>query len=197
MPLRPVEQELRSRLRAAPAVSATPPVYGRLMAGALACGALSLGFGFVLPTMVGAGELAPAATPAPALVAPPVASAPVHAPPANATAGTQACPISLPPAAGKGFGKALGPVPAEIAEPSVARAEAFVHGKVSPEYQGKPREFVSILTPRGQIFLYAVIPDGMVVKPGEIVQVEGRHRDMTKPCSYVPFVLTGLVAGKG
>lgn len=196
MSLRPLEQDL-SAVRG-PAVEA-PPVYGRLMAGALACGALSLGFGLVLPTLVGAGEHAPAVAPAPApaLMAPPSVGAPVQAPPANAAAGTSACPISLPPAAGKGYGKALGPILAEVAEPSVARAEAFVHGKVSPEYQGKPREFVSMLTPRGQIILYAVIPDGMVVKPGEIVQVAGRHRDMAKPCSYVPFLLTGLVGGKG
>ena len=104
--------------------------------------------------------------------------------------------ISLPPVAGKGFGKALDPVPVEIAEPSVATAEVFLHGKVSPEYQGKPREFVSIRTPRGPIILYAVIPDGTVVKPREILLVAGRRRDMTNPCSYVPFVLTSLVACK-
>lgn len=196
--MQPFEEELSglgTQLGDAPAprVAAPPPAYGRLMAGALAFGAMSLGFGFVLPSLVGAGEHPPALA-APAPVVPP---RPAEAPSASASAGTSACPISLPPTWATGFGKALGPVPAEVAEPSVARAEVFVHGKVSPEYQGKPREFVSVHTRRGTVVLYAVIPNGMVIKPGEIVQVAGRHRDMTKPCNYVPFLLTGVVAGKG
>ncbi len=121
------------------------------------------------------------------------ASAPDAAPP---LAAPQAASCSLiAPLDGQRFvGKAQGPVDDLSVRRAVANVELSANGKMSPEYVGKPRELIVIPWGTGSLRTFAVLPAGVAVFPGDTVEVVGRHRDPAKPCNFIPWTLTRVVA---
>jgi hypothetical protein len=68
-----------------------------------------------------------------------------------------------------------------------SRVEATVGGKENPEYLSERRALTIGL--HSSFTTSAVIPDGMVLKVGDVVELNSRYRDRTRPCSYIPWTI--------
>jgi hypothetical protein len=168
------------------APSQTPP-YVKLAGASAGLAALSAAAFFALPAL--APQAPPSAPQRPA--PPPIAAAPSTAPM------NVACPIHVPLDGARLVGRAEGPIPEAQTQQAVAAAEAKVGGPMSPAFVGKPRELVSVKFANGGTTWYAVIPDGMTVARGDVVEILTRHRDPNAPCAYVPYMITGIVSSGG
>jgi hypothetical protein len=141
------------------------------------------------------------------LEAPPASQfiAPARSPPATSDAAPvtpdpATCAINVPREGQKLIGKARGLVSEAEVRRSEAATEQRVHGSMSAEYVGMKNELVTVewtdkTIPMGT--WYAVIPDGFVVNPGDVVEIINRHRDPGKPCSYIPRALSRVVTAGG
>ncbi len=74
--------------------------------------------------------------------------------------------------------------------------EAQLGAKVSPDYFSLTRVMVEIepaekgATDRTTM---AAIPESLAVKIGDLVELDGRHRDQSLPCHFIPWTINRLI----
>ena len=77
------------------------------------------------------------------------------------------------------------------------RIEAQLGAKVSPDYFSLARVMVEIdpadKDRSSDRTTMAAIPEAMAVKIGDLVELDGRHRDQSLPCHFIPWTINRLI----
>jgi hypothetical protein len=76
------------------------------------------------------------------------------------------------------------------------RIEAQLGAKVSPDYFSLTRVTVEIDPADKESSdrtTMAAIPEAMAVKIGDLVELDGRHRDQSLPCHFIPWTINRLI----
>ena len=68
-------------------------------------------------------------------------------------------------------------------------AELKTGGAVSPDYVGYPRILAFFIVGGVAHSTIAAVVDGHIPQPGEIVELESRHRDPRSACNFIPWTV--------
>jgi len=105
----------------------------------------------------------------------------------------QACGLTAPDA-GEDF---LGRVNAFVSPPqalsSIQFTEAYLNGKISPDFITQRRVLVEPLSGTTLTQPTVLIPDGMTVQIGDTVEYTGAHRAPGLPCNYIPNLISRII----
>lgn len=106
------------------------------------------------------------------------------------------CSLSLVPGS-DGEGVVAGFLSPESAAALLTRTEASVGAKINPAFAQNLRASLSVKTGQGSRRVVALVPNGMIVKPGDRVAFTRGHRDMSLPCNYIPNLISTVAASGG
>ena len=79
---------------------------------------------------------------------------------------------------------------ADEAASRIRRVEADLGAKISPSFESLSR----VVVERGDGWsTMAVVPQNTAVKIGDLVELNGRYRDQSLPCHFVPWTINRVV----
>ena len=126
-----------------------------------------------------------------AVPAPPATPRPVEQPPLVAQQQQNFCPLrqqSMPIPAGSGI--VIGFFTPEQTQARVASDEARMGGTITPDFATRQRVVIRPdFENRGRLWV-SVLPEGMQVALGDHVTYNTAYRDQSRPCSYIPTLIT-------
>ena len=97
----------------------------------------------------------------------------------------------IPEAPQQVMARVIGAITRKQTLAATARVEAGIGAKVNPIYL-KWAHVDTVLSPSGAETI-AAIPPGVIVKTGDIVELNLRYRDPRLPCQFVPVTVTRVV----
>jgi hypothetical protein len=106
------------------------------------------------------------------------------------------CTLQIPTEPQRVSGRVTGFLPQDGAEAGTRAVEARLGAKVSPGYLALRR--VNVAYPgQSTPFTFAAIPDNVVVKVGDMVELHSRYRDPNLPCNFIPWMVSRVLGGSG
>jgi hypothetical protein len=99
------------------------------------------------------------------------------------------CALQIPGTPQRLTGRVTGFVSEERALAATRAVEAQTGAQISPTYQSLRRVAVE----DGSFKTMAAVPDGLTVQVGDLVELNGRYRDPSAACHFIPWTINRLV----
>ena len=107
------------------------------------------------------------------------------------------CAAILPPAPTTLRFQMVRPVGAEEAEAAVGMVERSIGARISPDFDKQRRVLLGDLTSGSGFSTTAVLPPGLTLSPGDIVEATSRYRDPNHDCSFIPWIVVRIIERAG
>ena len=136
---------------------------------------------------------APLSPPPPQPAPPPQASATAAVAPTQSEPVRQGCNAPIVDTPAHLTGRVTRFVSADEAASRIRRVEADLGAQISPSFVSLNRVVVEKYPQGDGWSTMAVVPQDMAVKIGDLVELNGRYRDQSLPCHFVPWTINRVV----